>query len=102
MFQNCESKVILSLHVLHRRKHHKPQLIVSVVCYYESPSVRFQAAAEFLRLLTPFNEMQGFQQSTIKEVLLVDGNHRERALEELMTRRMASTQHRQLLSSLHG
>ncbi|KAL4622654.1 ubiquitin-associated protein 1-like [Arapaima gigas] len=42
-------------------------------------------AAEFLRLLTLFNEM-GFQQNTIKEVLLVHGNHRERALEELMTR----------------
>ncbi|XP_019130589.2 ubiquitin-associated protein 1-like [Larimichthys crocea] len=42
-------------------------------------------AAEFLRLLTQFNEM-GFQQSAIKEVLLVNENHRERALEELMTR----------------
>ncbi|XP_054904016.1 ubiquitin-associated protein 1-like [Poeciliopsis prolifica] len=42
-------------------------------------------AAEFLHLLTQFDEM-GFQQSTIKEVLLVHENHRERALEELMTR----------------
>ncbi|KAM3608976.1 uncharacterized protein V6R79_007899 [Siganus canaliculatus] len=42
-------------------------------------------AAEFLRLLTQFNEM-GFQQSAIKEVLLVHENHRERALEELMAR----------------
>ncbi|KAK2842392.1 hypothetical protein Q5P01_012592 [Channa striata] len=42
-------------------------------------------AAEFLHLLTQFNEM-GFQQSAIKEVLLVHGNHREQALEELMTR----------------
>ncbi|XP_034390479.1 ubiquitin-associated protein 1-like [Cyclopterus lumpus] len=42
-------------------------------------------AAEFLRLLTQFNEM-GFQQNAIKEVLLVHENHRERALEELMTR----------------
>ncbi|XP_029909696.1 ubiquitin-associated protein 1-like [Myripristis murdjan] len=42
-------------------------------------------AAEFLRLLTQFNEM-GFQQNVIKEVLLVHENHRERALEELMTR----------------
>ncbi|XP_063758808.1 ubiquitin-associated protein 1-like isoform X2 [Eleginops maclovinus] len=42
-------------------------------------------AAEFLRLLTQFNEM-GFKQSAIKEVLLVHENHRERALEELMTR----------------
>ncbi|KAM9377778.1 ubiquitin-associated protein 1-like [Pholidichthys leucotaenia] len=42
-------------------------------------------AAEFLRLLTQFNEM-GFQQSAIKEVLLVHENHRERALEELMSR----------------
>lgn len=41
-------------------------------------------AAEFLHLLTQFNEM-GFQQSAIKEVLLVHENHRERALEELMT-----------------
>lgn len=47
-------------------------------------TVLFQAA-EFLHLLTQFNEM-GFQQSAIKEVLLVHGNHRERALEELMTR----------------
>ncbi|XP_034541001.1 ubiquitin-associated protein 1-like [Notolabrus celidotus] len=42
-------------------------------------------AAEFLHLLTQFNEM-GFQQSAIKEVLLVHENHHERALEELMTR----------------
>ncbi|XP_010881711.4 ubiquitin-associated protein 1-like [Esox lucius] len=42
-------------------------------------------AREFLHLLAQFNEM-GFQQSTIKEVLLVHENHRERALEELMTR----------------
>ncbi|KAG7473949.1 hypothetical protein MATL_G00101400 [Megalops atlanticus] len=42
-------------------------------------------AAEFLHLLTQFNEM-GFQQNTIKEVLLVNENHRERALEELMMR----------------
>ncbi|XP_029379633.1 ubiquitin-associated protein 1-like [Echeneis naucrates] len=42
-------------------------------------------AAEFLRLLTQFNEM-GFQQSAIKEVLLVHNNHRDGALEELMTR----------------
>ncbi|KAL2093335.1 hypothetical protein ACEWY4_010647 [Coilia grayii] len=40
-------------------------------------------ATEFLRLLTQFREM-GFQQNAIKEVLLVHGNHRERALEELM------------------
>ncbi|CAL8246554.1 unnamed protein product [Lota lota] len=40
-------------------------------------------AEEFLNLLNQFNEM-GFQQSTIKEVLLVHDNHRERALEELM------------------
>ncbi|XP_030622546.1 ubiquitin-associated protein 1-like [Chanos chanos] len=42
-------------------------------------------AEEFLHLLTQFNEM-GFQQNAIKEVLLVHENHRERALEELMTR----------------
>ncbi|XP_069564311.1 ubiquitin-associated protein 1-like [Brachyistius frenatus] len=41
-------------------------------------------AAEFLSLLTQFHEM-GFQQNAIKEVLLVHENHRERALEELMT-----------------
>ncbi|XP_034383906.1 ubiquitin-associated protein 1-like [Cyclopterus lumpus] len=42
-------------------------------------------AEEFLHLLGQFNEM-GFQQSAIKEVLLVHENHRERALEELMMR----------------
>ncbi|XP_029946908.1 ubiquitin-associated protein 1-like [Salarias fasciatus] len=42
-------------------------------------------AEKFLQLLSQFNEM-GFQQNTIKEVLLVHENHRERALEELMTR----------------
>ncbi|KAJ8398354.1 hypothetical protein AAFF_G00429240 [Aldrovandia affinis] len=42
-------------------------------------------AAEFLRLLAQFHEM-GFQQNAIKEVLLVNENHRERALEELMAR----------------
>ncbi|XP_044058748.1 ubiquitin-associated protein 1-like [Siniperca chuatsi] len=42
-------------------------------------------AEEFLHLLSQFNEM-GFQQSAIKEVLLVHENHRERALEELMMR----------------
>ncbi|KAM9529166.1 uncharacterized protein ACWYII_041565 [Salvelinus alpinus] len=41
-------------------------------------------AGEFLQLLAQFNEM-GFQQSAIKEVLLVHENHRERALEDLMT-----------------
>ncbi|KAG7324255.1 hypothetical protein KOW79_012271 [Hemibagrus wyckioides] len=41
-------------------------------------------ATEFLRLLAQFCEM-GFQQSTIKEVLLLHDNHRERALEELVT-----------------
>ncbi|XP_059357283.1 uncharacterized protein LOC132096114 [Carassius carassius] len=42
-------------------------------------------AEEFLHLLAQFHEM-GFQQNAIKEVLLVHENHRERALEELMTR----------------
>ncbi|KAM8762929.1 uncharacterized protein ubap1lb isoform 1-T4 [Acanthopagrus schlegelii] len=42
-------------------------------------------AKEFLHLLNQFNEM-GFQQNTIKEVLLINENHRERALEELMMR----------------
>nr|XP_046227755.1 ubiquitin-associated protein 1-like isoform X2 [Scatophagus argus] len=42
-------------------------------------------AKEFLHLLSQFNEM-GFHQNTIKEVLLVHENHRERALEELMMR----------------
>ncbi|KAJ0047278.1 hypothetical protein NL108_003083 [Boleophthalmus pectinirostris] len=41
-------------------------------------------AAEFLQLLTQFKEM-GFQQRAIKEVLLVHENHREKALEDLMT-----------------
>ncbi|XP_010073587.1 PREDICTED: ubiquitin-associated protein 1-like, partial [Pterocles gutturalis] len=40
-------------------------------------------AAEFLRLLAQFNDM-GFQQNEIKEVLLLCGNQREKALEELM------------------
>lgn len=48
-------------------------------------SLLFFKAAEFLHLLNQFNEM-GFQQNAIKEVLLVHENHRERALEELMTR----------------
>lgn len=51
----------------------------------EQNNIFFFQAAEFLRLLAQFNEM-GFQQSAIKEVLLVNENHRERALEELMTR----------------
>ncbi|KAI4894247.1 hypothetical protein NFI96_030251, partial [Prochilodus magdalenae] len=68
MFQNCENKarntcVMLELNII----------------YHPCP------AAEFLRLLSQFCEM-GFQQSTIKEVLLLHENHRERALEELMTR----------------
>ncbi|KAG7235342.1 hypothetical protein INR49_002765, partial [Caranx melampygus] len=42
-------------------------------------------AEEFLYLFSQFHEM-GFQQSAIKEVLLVHDNHRERALEELMMR----------------
>ncbi|XP_056201246.1 ubiquitin-associated protein 1-like isoform X1 [Falco biarmicus] len=40
-------------------------------------------AAEFLRLLAQFNDM-GFQQNEIKEVLLLCGNQREKALEELV------------------
>ncbi|XP_026103248.1 uncharacterized protein LOC113074639 [Carassius auratus] len=44
-----------------------------------------ERAEEFLHLLTQFHEI-GFQQNAIKEVLLVHENHRERALEELMTR----------------
>ncbi|KAM8997986.1 ubiquitin-associated protein 1-like isoform 2-T2 [Ara ararauna] len=40
-------------------------------------------AAEFLRLLSQFNDM-GFQQNEIKEVLLLCGNQREKALEELV------------------
>lgn len=59
----------------------------STASFYSNMVLLFQAA-EFLRLLTQFNEM-GFQQSAIKEVLLVHENHRERALEELMTRTMA-------------
>ncbi|XP_053575325.1 ubiquitin-associated protein 1-like [Bombina bombina] len=42
-------------------------------------------AAEFLRLLSQFNDM-GFQQEDIKEVLLIYNNHRDRSLEELMMR----------------
>ncbi|KAM6388392.1 ubiquitin-associated protein 1-like isoform 2-T2 [Pluvialis apricaria] len=40
-------------------------------------------AAEFLHLLAQFNDM-GFQQNEIKEVLLLYGNQREKALEELV------------------
>ncbi|XP_064312161.1 ubiquitin-associated protein 1-like isoform X1 [Phalacrocorax carbo] len=40
-------------------------------------------AAEFLHLLAQFNDM-GFQQNKIKEVLLLCGNQREKALEELV------------------
>ncbi|XP_065544451.1 ubiquitin-associated protein 1-like [Lathamus discolor] len=40
-------------------------------------------AAEFLHLLSQFNDM-GFQQNEIKEVLLLCGNQREKALEELV------------------
>ncbi|XP_054421652.1 ubiquitin-associated protein 1-like [Pteronotus mesoamericanus] len=40
-------------------------------------------AGEFLRLWEQFSNM-GFQQDRIKEVLLVHGNHREQALEELV------------------
>lgn len=43
----------------------------------------FLQAAEFLHLLAQFNDM-GFQQNEIKEVLLLCGNQRERALEELV------------------
>ncbi|XP_023958704.2 ubiquitin-associated protein 1-like isoform X1 [Chrysemys picta bellii] len=42
-------------------------------------------AAEFLHLLVQFKDM-GFQQAEIKEVLLLYENHRDKALEELMTR----------------
>ncbi|XP_068953488.1 ubiquitin-associated protein 1-like [Petaurus breviceps papuanus] len=42
-------------------------------------------ASEFLYLWEQFSDM-GFQQDRIKEVLLLHENHRERALEELMTR----------------
>ncbi|XP_007955919.1 ubiquitin-associated protein 1-like [Orycteropus afer afer] len=40
-------------------------------------------AGEFLRLWEQFSDM-GFQPDRIKEVLLVHGNHREQALEELV------------------
>ncbi|XP_035191963.1 ubiquitin-associated protein 1-like [Oxyura jamaicensis] len=43
-------------------------------------------AAEFLHLLAQFNDM-GFQQNEIKEVLLLCGNQRDKALEELMMKR---------------
>lgn len=43
----------------------------------------FLQAAEFLHLLAQFNDM-GFQQNEIKEVLLLCGNQREKALEELV------------------
>lgn len=40
-------------------------------------------AGEFLRLWEQFSDM-GFQPHRIKEVLLVHGNHRDQALEELV------------------
>ncbi|XP_019475115.1 ubiquitin-associated protein 1-like [Meleagris gallopavo] len=43
-------------------------------------------AAEFLHLLAQFNDM-GFQQNEIKEVLLLCGNQRDKALEELVMKR---------------
>uniref|UniRef100_A0A8C2UCH0 Ubiquitin associated protein 1 like n=1 Tax=Coturnix japonica TaxID=93934 RepID=A0A8C2UCH0_COTJA len=43
-------------------------------------------AAEFLHLLAQFHDM-GFQQNEIKEVLLLCGNQRDKALEELMMKR---------------
>lgn len=43
----------------------------------------FLQAAEFLHLLAQFNDM-GFQQNEIKEVLLLCGNQKEKALEELV------------------
>ncbi|CAM4637394.1 unnamed protein product [Caretta caretta] len=46
-------------------------------------------AAEFLHLLVQFKDM-GFQQAEIKEVLLLCENHRDKALEELMTRTQGS------------
>lgn len=77
MFPNCESKVRLTDP---KENHHQSAFsTVNDVCFC------FSQAAEFLLLLAQFCEM-GFQQSTIKEVLLVHENHKERALEELMTR----------------
>lgn len=46
-------------------------------------SSSFLQAAEFLHLLSQFNDM-GFQQNEVKEVLLLCGNQREKALEELV------------------
>lgn len=43
----------------------------------------FPQAGEFLHLWEQFSDM-GFQQERIKEVLLVHGNCREQALEELV------------------
>lgn len=87
MFQNCETKV----------RHIKQNmcrsgcagLVVSTLSlqggqFSSRISVCVQAE-EFLHLLSQFNEM-GFQLNAIKEVLLVNENHRERALEELMMR----------------
>ncbi|XP_038622914.1 ubiquitin-associated protein 1-like [Tachyglossus aculeatus] len=42
-------------------------------------------AAEFLRLVRQFQDM-GFQRDTVKEVLLLHENHREKTLEELVAR----------------
>lgn len=76
MFQNCESKVFVQI-TIYLEELDKSDYGLNCFC--------FSQAAEFLRLLNQFNEM-GFQQNAIKEVLLIHENHRERALEELMTR----------------
>lgn len=60
-------------------------LVFSETVKHYASSLLVLQAEEFLHLLSQFNEM-GFQQNTIKEVLLVHENHRERALEELMMR----------------
>ncbi|XP_063170295.1 ubiquitin-associated protein 1-like [Candoia aspera] len=64
-----------------KQGHEEAQVVEAMEMFQNSE----KKAAEFLRLLAQFNDM-GFQQADIKEVLLLCENHRDRALEELMTR----------------
>ncbi|XP_043533266.1 ubiquitin-associated protein 1 isoform X1 [Chiloscyllium plagiosum] len=61
---------------------YKERLVEEAMEFFQNSE---EKAAEFLTLMTQFDEM-GFQHDDIKEVLLIHNNHREKALEELMTR----------------
>ncbi|XP_014390936.1 PREDICTED: ubiquitin-associated protein 1-like isoform X2 [Myotis brandtii] len=55
----------------------------AIVALQKTGRQSLSQAGEFLRLWEQFSDM-GFQQDRIKEVLLVHGNRREQALEELV------------------